>query len=115
MDEGTEIGGANLVCCGESTSISIGKNNLWAHNIELRTCDGHDIILNNKVINQEKSIVIANHVWLAENVKILKGVSIAEDSVVGMNSLVTSNVYPQNVIMAGNPAKVIKNNISWKK
>lgn len=34
------------------------------------------------------------------------------DSVVGTDSIVTKDV-PNNVIVAGNPAKIIKENFSW--
>jgi acetyltransferase-like isoleucine patch superfamily enzyme len=55
-----------------------------------------------------KPIVIEKNVWLGEGVKVLKGVTIGENSVIGAGSVVTKNI-PANVIAAGNPCKVIKN------
>ncbi|MCD4730421.1 MAG: sugar O-acetyltransferase, partial [Bacteroidales bacterium] len=43
-----------------------------------------------------------------EGVKVLKGVSIGENSIIGAGSVVTNNI-PENVIAAGNPCRVIKN------
>jgi len=50
---------------------------------------------------------IDDHVWIATNVTILPGVAIGEGSVVGAGSVVTKDVPPYTVV-AGNPARVIK-------
>jgi acetyltransferase-like isoleucine patch superfamily enzyme len=54
-----------------------------------------------------KPIIIKKNVWLGEGVKILKGVTIGENSVIGAGSVVTKSI-PANVVAAGNPAKIIK-------
>ena len=43
----------------------------------------------------------------------MKGVSIGNGSVIGMDTMVTKNI-PDNCIAVGKPAKVIKNKIYWK-
>lgn len=60
-----------------------------------------------------KPITIRNHVWLGENVMILKGVTIGEGAIVAASSLVLKDV-PPHTLVAGSPAKVIKDNVSWK-
>lgn len=52
-------------------------------------------------------ILIKKNVWLGEGVKVLKGVTIGENSVIGAGSIVTKSI-PDNVVAAGNPCKVIK-------
>ncbi len=52
-------------------------------------------------------IRIEDNVWIGKDAKILKGVTIGEGSIVGMGSVVTKNV-PRYCIVAGNPAKVVK-------
>jgi len=54
-----------------------------------------------------RPIVIEKNVWLGEGVKVLKGVTIGENSVIGAGSVVTKNI-PANVIAAGNPCKTLK-------
>jgi acetyltransferase-like isoleucine patch superfamily enzyme len=43
----------------------------------------------------------------------LKGANIGNDSVVATKAVVTSGTYENNVVLAGNPAKVVKRNIAW--
>ena len=63
--------------------------------------------------NNETGVVIGNHVWVGANSTVLKNVTIEDGAIVGANSLVTKNV-SSNCVVAGNPAKVIKENILWK-
>lgn len=65
---------------------------------------------------QHKATVIGNHCWLGVGVKILKGVELGENSIIGTNSVVTNGSYPQNSFISGIPAKVVKTDIiSWKR
>lgn len=54
-----------------------------------------------------KPVAIGNRVWIGAQVKILKGVTIGADAVVGAGSVVTKDV-PANAIVAGVPAKLIR-------
>ena len=55
-------------------------------------------------------IVIHDNVWVGRNSIICKGVTIGRNSVVAAGSVVTKDV-PENCIVAGNPAKVVKTDI----
>ena len=52
-------------------------------------------------------VIISDNVWIGMNATILKGVTIGENSVVAAGAVVTKSV-PANVVVAGNPAVVIK-------
>ena len=56
---------------------------------------------------KSKAIVIGDDVLIGANSMVLKGVTIGSRSVIGAGSVVTRNI-PDDVIAAGNPAKVIK-------
>ena len=115
IDEGTTMNGAHLVCMGNGNELVIGKNCMFAAEIEVWASDSHPISAAeniNKPINLSKSIHIADHVWVAQRACILKGVTIGENAIVGMASVVTKDV-PSSCIVAGNPAKVIKTGITW--
>jgi acetyltransferase-like isoleucine patch superfamily enzyme len=52
-------------------------------------------------------VKIGDNVWIGMNAVILKGVTIGDNSVVAAGAVVTKSV-PANVIVAGNPAEVVK-------
>ena len=62
-----------------------------------------------------KEIVIGNHVWLATNVTVLKGVHIFDDSIIGNNAIVNKNVNENQLITNKNEQNVRKENVSWKR
>jgi len=52
-------------------------------------------------------VIIRKNVWIGANATILPGVTVGENAVVGAGSVVTHDV-PPNTVVAGNPAKVIR-------
>lgn len=52
-------------------------------------------------------VKIGSRVWIGINVTICPGVSIGDNSIIAAGSVVTKDV-PANVIVGGNPARVIK-------
>lgn len=75
--------------------------------------DFHEIQYEGKK-EKSSSIIIGNKVWIGANTCIYKGTTIPDGCVVASNSVVRGIFTEKNVLIAGNPAKVIKHNISWK-
>ncbi len=78
------------------------------------TSDGHDILYNEERVNIAKDIIIGNNVWVTDNVTILKGVKVGNGAVLAINATITKDV-PSDSIVIGNPGKIVKENIKWKK
>lgn len=53
-------------------------------------------------------VILEDNVWVGGQVSILPGVTVGRNSVLGIHAVVSSPV-PSNVIVAGNPARVIRN------
>lgn len=86
------------------TTLEIGDNTLWAFNVCFQTGDHGLIDRNHYALG---SIKIGKNCWIANSVTILKGVELGDNVTVGANSVVTKS-FPSNVVIAGCPAKVIK-------
>jgi acetyltransferase-like isoleucine patch superfamily enzyme len=97
-----------IVC---KDKITIGNGATISHNVVIRDNDAHEIIDEGYV--SVKPIEIGNHVWIGTNVTILKGVKIGNGAIVGANSLINKNI-PEKTIVAGIPAKIIRENIEWE-
>lgn len=99
----------------EGKKVLIGNDCLIASNVTIRTNDGHPIYdtTSGVRINMSQDVVIENHVWLGDEVAVLKGVRIGEGSIVAMRSVVTKNI-ESKVIAAGIPAKVVRINCTWE-
>lgn len=54
-----------------------------------------------------KPVRIGDNVWIGMNAVILKGVTIGENSVIAAGAVVSKDV-PANVVVAGNPAVIVK-------
>ncbi len=95
-------------------AVEIGDECMFSHSIYLAQSDQHYIFDANsrKRLNYPKKIKIGNHVWVGREVELLGGAEIGDNSIVGARST-TSGKFPKNVIIAGCPAKVIKENIIW--
>ena len=87
--------------------IYIGEGSLIGHNVILATLN-HNIDPNNRADLFPKPIHIGKRVWIGSGAIVMPGITIGDNSIVGAGSVVTKNVEP-NTIVAGNPAKFIKN------
>lgn len=96
-------------CCTfmDRGGITIGDNAFIGPQARLIT-ENHGLAPDERRTMTNKSIVLENNVWIGAGATVLPGVTIGENSVVGAGSVVTKDV-PKNTVVAGNPAKKIKN------
>lgn len=106
----------NLSISGTDSLVSIGKDCLFSNSVRIRNWDGHAIVdkATGARLNTAASIRIDDHVWICENVHILKGATIGSDCVVGACAVVTNKQFPPNCVIAGIPAKVVRTGIQWE-
>lgn len=94
--------------------ITIGDNLLTGNDV-LISDNNHgkivkeDMMLRpqDRILSSKGEIVIGNNVWIGEKSVILGNVHIGDGAVVAANSVVTHDV-PAYAVVAGNPAKIIK-------
>ena len=83
---------------------------------QIRTDDSHGIydLDTGKRLNRSKDIFIGDHVWLAYGATVLGGAHIGNGCVLGAFSLAKKQ-FPENCVLADMPAKVVRENIFWKR
>lgn len=95
------------------SSITIGEDCMFGYDTIVYNTDGHAIYQNGKIINQAKNLTIGNHVWLGWASTILKNSFIQDGCIVAKSAVVSGKFEKNNCILAGIPAKIVKENISW--
>jgi acetyltransferase-like isoleucine patch superfamily enzyme len=126
----TYIGAGTSIIC--ATGIQIGSDVLTAWGITIVDHDSHSVRWQNRAEDVERwrvglleggakraaqlknwgvvsmsPVIIGDKVWIGFNVIILKGVLVGEGAVIAAGSVVTKDVPPYSVV-AGNPARVVK-------
>ena len=76
--------------------------------------DFHDLEYEGRTEVLNPQIKIGSHVWIGSRVSVLKGAVIPDGCVVAANSVVNKVFTEKNCLLAGNPAKVIRRDVSWK-
>ena len=109
---GDDTGLSGTTICA-AQSISIGKRCLIGADVLIVDTDFHPLAMEGRrhrgpSVANSRPVEIEDDVFIGARSMILKGVKIGTGSVVGAGSVVTSEV-PAGVVVAGNPAKVIRN------
>ena len=86
--------------------ITIEENVLIAPKVSLLT-EGHPTSIEDRHSLIPKPILIKKNAWIGANATILPGVTIGENSVVAAGAIVSKDV-PDNTIVGGIPAKILK-------
>ena len=100
--------GVQITC---SKSIAIGKGCAIARDVIIRDYDAHRLV--NSSHEVAKDVYIGEHVWIGTRAIILKGVTIGDGVIVAAGAVVTKDV-PSHCLVAGVPAKVIRENVEWE-
>lgn len=97
----------NLTVLDEA-EVRIGSNCFIGPNVSIYTaCHPLDAPSRNTGAEWAEPVTIGDNVWIGGSATILPGVTIGNNVVIGAGAVVTKS-FPDNVVIGGNPAKVIK-------
>lgn len=90
-----------------ANGIILGEGTFWSANVVIvsETYDYHDEY---RTLNSLRPVVIGKHCWIGANVTILPEVQLGDYTVVGAGSVVTRSFPEGHVVIAGSPARKIK-------
>lgn len=99
----------NFNCCIlDVAEVKIGDNCMMGPNVQIYTAT-HPLEADKRNSGREfaKRITIGNNIWIGGSAIINPGVTIGNNVVIGAGSVVTKS-FPDNVFVAGNPARIVK-------
>jgi acetyltransferase-like isoleucine patch superfamily enzyme len=110
IGDGTQIHCDSIMTCLKH--ITIGSNSLTSWNVNIIDGNVHELVLDGVARPRTRPVHIGNNVWIGTGA-IIVGVTIGDGSVIAAGSVVTSEV-PAKSVVGGNPAKIIREDISWR-
>ena len=93
----------NNVEIGNNTWLAGKRSQLWTHGS-----------IHTKTKKKDLSIKIGDNIYIGANTLIAPGVKIADLNLIGLGSIITNSFDTSKNIIAGNPAKIIKQDIDWR-
>ena len=116
IGDNTTAEGCNIWLFDDNSKCIIGSDCLISNNVDIWASDTHTIFnADNKCVNFSSGVIIHDHVWIGQHVKITKNTEIVENSVVGIGSIVTKKFTEPGSAIAGNPACVVKHIHNWSR
>jgi acetyltransferase-like isoleucine patch superfamily enzyme len=89
--------------------VEIGRHCLFAWDVQVMDSDSHSV----DGLPHTAPVVIGDRVWIGCRATVLKGVTIGDGAVVAAGSVVTRDV-PARALVAGNPARLVREDVTWE-
>jgi tetrahydrodipicolinate N-acetyltransferase len=105
------INDCSTVTCFDRITIGSGCSISWSTNI-LDT-NVHELTVGGTPRPRSQPVTIGDGVWIGTGAIILAGVTIGDGAVVAAGSVVTASV-PSRAVVAGNPARVVREGVTWQ-
>ncbi|WGL51754.1 hypothetical protein P5P86_17565 [Nocardioides sp. BP30] len=98
-------------------SIIARTDQLWAADVYVATDDMHrleDVVTGERINPYGATIRLGRHVWLGRDAVVTGHVDIGDGAVVGARSLVRGQKVPARTAVAGTPARIIREGVTWR-
>jgi acetyltransferase-like isoleucine patch superfamily enzyme len=114
LGDGFHINAETTLVCRKK--ISFGRDCLLSWDVLIMDSDMHQLVDPDGVcINPDAEIRIGDHVWVGCRAMILKGSCIGDHTVIAAQSVVNGVFDRSHVLLAGSPARIVKQGIQWQK
>lgn len=95
------------------SSIKFGRDCMFSYFVKMNS--GSHTLYDNVTgenITHRDGITLGDHVWVGMGATFVDGCTVGDGSVIGASSVVTKDI-PSHVTCAGNPARVLRENVRW--
>lgn len=115
------------IILGDASSVSMGKNNQFIIDDVIKgdfgdIRIGNDCLFSTEILIKsnrpahltENKVILGDHVWAGYRSAFFSGCQIGVGSIVGARGVV-EQVFPNNCIIAGDPARILKKDVAWNR
>lgn len=108
------INGGSVIICAKH--ISFGEDVMLGRNIVIYDSDYHQVLNDEgNIKNFPKEVIIGDHVWLTNQITVLKGVTIGAGTLVSPYTVIRKDLPEYSMVVSSNSSKVISNNVHWSR
>jgi acetyltransferase-like isoleucine patch superfamily enzyme len=96
--------------------LVIGDSCMFSNNITVRLGELPHLLFDSitgEYSDISDGVYFGDHCWIGENVYITKSAGIKNNVIVGACSVLTRKFDQSNIVVAGNPAKLVRENVNW--
>jgi acetyltransferase-like isoleucine patch superfamily enzyme len=96
--------------------LVIGDSCMFSNNITVRLGELPHLLFDSitgEYFDISDGVYFGDHCWIGENVYVTKSAGIKNNVIVGACSVLTRKFDQSNIVVAGNPAKCVRENVTW--
>jgi acetyltransferase-like isoleucine patch superfamily enzyme len=97
-----------------STAVTVGAHCAIGWETQFLDDDFHELAVGGRERPRTAGITVGDRVWIGSRCTLLKGTSVAPGCVVASNSVVSGVFSEPGCLIAGNPARVVRTDVSWR-
>jgi acetyltransferase-like isoleucine patch superfamily enzyme len=115
-DEFSSEAHCKLLLYNSGNVLRIGQDCMFANHIIVRCGESPHLIFDSETgdyLDTSEGVFIGNHVWVGEQSYITKRCTLPDNSILAACSVATRRFDDPNVVIAGNPAQVVRKGVKW--
>ena len=116
IDEAACIVNIEILVEQHHCKLHVGKKCLMSKDILFRLGEIPHLVFDSETheyVDTPHDLIIGDHVWIGAGATILKKTKIGNNCIVAARAVVTKEMPGDNVLIAGNPAKIRRKNVYW--